>query len=150
MLSIAASSYLVGHDPYDPLPSPLYAALSGLPPVQLHVGTSEVLLDDARRYADRFREAGGDAVVHTWEGMMHVFPANVGTLEASDAAMNMVGAFLKEKLQSRSEAARIHAYGGTDAVQFEETTVAIAGPKVGRNSPPQSSGTKPATRRGRW
>jgi NADPH:quinone reductase-like Zn-dependent oxidoreductase/acetyl esterase/lipase len=129
MLSIAASSYLVGHDPYDPMVSPLYADLSGLPPVQIHVGTSEVLLDDARRYGDRFREAGGDAVAHTWEGMMHVFPSNLGALEASDAAMALVANFLKDKLQSRSEAARIRAYGGTDAVQFEETTVAVAGPK---------------------
>jgi acetyl esterase/lipase len=97
MLSIAASSYLVGHDPYDPLASPLYSDLSGLPPVQIHVGTSEVLLDDARRYADRFKEAGGDAVAHTWEGMMHVFPASIGALEASDAAMDLVAMFLKDK-----------------------------------------------------
>jgi acetyl esterase/lipase len=99
MLSSAASSYLAGHDPYDPLASALYADLGGLPPVQIHVGTSEVLLDDARRYADRLKEAGGDAVAHTWEGMMHVFPASVGALEASDAAMDLVATFFKDKLQ---------------------------------------------------
>jgi acetyl esterase/lipase len=104
MLSIAASSYLVGHDPYDPLASPLYADLSGLPPVQIHVGTSEVLLDDARRYAERFQGAGGDAVAHTWEGMMHVFPSSLGTLEASDAALDVIGMFLKDKVQSGFEA----------------------------------------------
>jgi epsilon-lactone hydrolase len=98
MLSIAASSYLANHDPYDSLASPLYSDLSGLPPVQLHVGTSEVLLDDARRYADRFKEAGGDAVAHTWEGMMHVFPSSIGALEASDAALNLVAMFLKDML----------------------------------------------------
>jgi epsilon-lactone hydrolase len=101
MLSTAASSYLAGHDPYDSLVSPLYSDLSGLPPVQIHVGTSEVLLDDARRYADRFKAAGGDAVAHTWEGMMHVFPASIGALEASEAAMNMVAAFLKDKLHTQ-------------------------------------------------
>jgi len=100
MLSIAASTYLAGHDPCDPLVSPLYAALSGLAPVQIHVGTSEVLLDDARRYADRFREAGGDAVAHTWEGMMHVFPSSVGTLEASAAALDLVARFVNDKLQA--------------------------------------------------
>jgi monoterpene epsilon-lactone hydrolase len=103
MLSTNASSYLAGHDSRDPSASPLYAAFSALPPVQIHVGTSEVLLDDARRYAERFHEAGGDAVVHTWQGMMHVFPASVGILEASDTAMDMIAAFLREKLQSRSE-----------------------------------------------
>jgi acetyl esterase/lipase len=100
MLSTTASTYLAGHDPLDPLASPLYADPSGLPPVQIHVGTSEVLLDDARRYADRFQEAGGDAVAHTWEGMMHVFPASIGALEASDAALDILTAFLKDKLQS--------------------------------------------------
>jgi epsilon-lactone hydrolase len=98
MLSMAASSYLVGHDPYDPSASPLYSDLSGLAPVQIHVGTSEVLLDDARRYADRFNDAGGDAVAHTWEGMMHVFPASVGALEASATALDMAAMFLKDNL----------------------------------------------------
>jgi acetyl esterase/lipase len=95
MLSTAGSSYLAGHDPYDPSASPLYSDLRGLPPVQIHVGTSEVLLDDARRYADRFAEAGGDAVAHTWDGMMHVFPTSIGALEASDAAVDMLAMFLK-------------------------------------------------------
>jgi len=99
MLSMTASSYLAGHDPYDPLASPLYADLRGLPPVHIHVGTSEVLLDDACRYADRFKEAGGDAVAHTWEGMMHVFPASVGALEAADAALDLIAMFLKNTLQ---------------------------------------------------
>jgi acetyl esterase/lipase len=103
MLSIAAASYLVGHDPYDSRVSPLYSDQSGLPPVQIHVGMSEVLLDDARRYADRFKEAGGDVVAHTWEGMMHVFPASVGALEASAAALDLVAMFLKDKLQVSSE-----------------------------------------------
>ncbi len=99
MLSIAASSYLAGHDPYDSLVSPLYGDLGGLPPVQIHVGTSEILLDDARAYADHFKQAGGDAVAHTWEGMMHVFPTSVGALEAADAALDLVATFLKEKMQ---------------------------------------------------
>jgi acetyl esterase/lipase len=77
-----------------------------LAPVQIHVGTSEVLLDDARRYADRFQEAGGDAVAHTWEGMMHVFPSSVGSLEGSDAALDLIGVFLKDKLQSAAPARR--------------------------------------------
>jgi acetyl esterase/lipase len=104
MLSIAASTYLRGHDPFDPLASPLYSDLRDLPPVQIHVGMDEVLLDDARRYTDRLREAGGNAVAHTWDGMMHVFPSSIGTLEASDAALDLVGAFLKETLQPKSEA----------------------------------------------
>ncbi len=98
-----AASYLQGHDPRDPHASPLYGDLAGLPPIQLHVGMSEVLLDDSRRYAARAHSAGVDATAHVWEGMPHVFPANVGTLEAAERALDMIGAFLKEKLGSDAE-----------------------------------------------
>ena len=80
--------------------SPLYGRLAGLPPIQLHVGTSEVLLDDSRRYVERARREGVDATAHIWEGMPHVFPASVGTLEAAERALDTIAAFLKEKLGS--------------------------------------------------
>lgn len=94
ILGIASASYLAGGDPRDPLASPLYADLAGLPPIQLHVGTSEVLLDDTRRYAERARAVGVDATAHVWEGMTHVFPASVGTLEAADQALVIIATFL--------------------------------------------------------
>jgi acetyl esterase/lipase len=102
MLATTAASYLQGHDPRDPHASPLYGDLAGLPPIQLHVGTSEVLLDDSRRYVERVRREGVDATAHIWEGMPHVFPANVGTLEAAERALEAIGAFLREKLGSHS------------------------------------------------
>src|SRR6266849_6179300 len=46
-------SYLGATDPENPLASPLYPDLSGLPPVRVHVGDDEVLLDDSRRYVER-------------------------------------------------------------------------------------------------
>ena len=64
MLSKTGASYLRGHDPRDPLASPLYGDLAGRPPIQLHVGTSEILLDDSRRYAERARSAGVEATLH--------------------------------------------------------------------------------------
>lgn len=102
VLSIAAADYLSGHNPYDPLISPLYGSFTGLPPIQIHVGTSEVLLDDTRRYAKRaYAEGGVDVMTHVWEGMTHVFPTNVGTLNAAEAALDMVATFLKGKLGIR-------------------------------------------------
>jgi acetyl esterase/lipase len=98
MLSKTAASYLEGHDPRDPLASPLYGALAGRPPIQLHVGTSEVLLDDTRRYAEKARAAGVEAVAHVWEGMTHVFSASVGTLEAAEKALSLMATFLDGKL----------------------------------------------------
>jgi epsilon-lactone hydrolase len=103
MLATTGASYLQGHDPRDPHASPLYGELAGLPPIQLHVGTSEILLDDSRRYVERARREGVDATAHIWEGMPHVFPASVGTLDAAERALETIVAFLKEKLGSHSE-----------------------------------------------
>jgi len=103
MLSKTGASYLRGHDPRDPLASPLYGDLAGRPPIQLHVGTSEILLDDSRRYAERARSAGVEATLHLWEGMTHVFASSVGTLEAAEKALNLLGGFLGAKLGTRSE-----------------------------------------------
>src|SRR3954470_23962045 len=105
MLSRAAESYLAGRDPHDPRVSPLYGRLAGLPPIQLHVGTSEILLDDARRYAERARAAGGDATAHVGEGMPHVFPASVGALQAAERALGEMAAFIQEHLDTNPNAA---------------------------------------------
>ena len=50
--------YLGSTDPRDPLASPLYADLQGLPPLLIQVGTREVLLDDSLRFTDRAKEQG--------------------------------------------------------------------------------------------
>jgi acetyl esterase/lipase len=97
-LLAAARSYLNGRDADDPLASPLYGSLAGMPPLQLHVGMEEILLDDARRYFARARAAKVDAALHVWEGMTHVFPSNVGKLIAADQALDTVADFLRERI----------------------------------------------------
>ena len=90
--------YLGSHDPKDPLASPLYGDLAGLPPIRVHVGDDEVLLDDSLRYVERAVAAGVDARVDIWEGLPHVFPSAVGQLEAADRALSAIGSFLAEQL----------------------------------------------------
>jgi acetyl esterase/lipase len=90
-------SYLDGHDAGDPLVSPLYAGLAGLPPIRVHVGNDEVLLDDSVRFVERAVAAGVDARVDVWEGMVHGFLGGVGHLAASAEALNLIGAFLAER-----------------------------------------------------
>jgi len=98
-LASAARMYLGAHDPLDPKASPLYAEMAGFPPVRLHVGEDEILLDDSLRYAERLTKSGVEAEVHVWEGMTHVFPSSVGTLAASESALNDLGAFLHQILR---------------------------------------------------
>jgi len=90
--------YLGGHDPADPLASPLYGKFAGLPPIRVHVGDDEVLLDDSLRYIERAVAAGVDARVDVWEGMTHGFLSSIGTLAASNQALDEIGRFLADRL----------------------------------------------------
>jgi monoterpene epsilon-lactone hydrolase len=91
-------SYLGATDPKNPLASPLYADLSGLPSLRVHVGDDEVLLDDSRRYVERAVAAGVDAKLDIWMGMPHGFVTNVGGFKAATRALKASGAFLTERL----------------------------------------------------
>lgn len=94
-LETAATLYVEAKDRRNPQISPLYGLLSDLPPVCLHVGEDEVLLDDARRYADQFTDAGGEVELHVWKGMVHVFPANTAMLRAAGEALDDIARFLR-------------------------------------------------------
>jgi len=63
--------YLGTADPKNPLASPLYGDLKGLPPMLIHVGENEVLLDDSRRFADRAKAAGVKADIKIWPVVPH-------------------------------------------------------------------------------
>jgi acetyl esterase/lipase len=91
-------SYLGSADPKFPLASPLHAPVSGLPPVRIHVGDDEVLLDDSLRYVERAVGAGTDARLDVWMGMPHGFAGSIGRLKASAQALDAIGLFLTEKL----------------------------------------------------
>jgi epsilon-lactone hydrolase len=56
-----------------PLISPIFADLKGLPPLLIHAGTNEILLDEAIQISENARLAGVDVTLETWEGMFHVF-----------------------------------------------------------------------------
>jgi acetyl esterase/lipase len=72
-LEMYAKLYAGERDRTTPLISPLLADLSGLPPLLIQVGTDEILLDDARRCADKARQAGVDVALQIWDEMFHVF-----------------------------------------------------------------------------
>ncbi|NPT60137.1 alpha/beta hydrolase [Paraburkholderia elongata] len=91
-------SYLGSADPQLPLASPLHGQFSGLPPVRIHVGDDEVLLDDSRSYVERAVAAGTDARLDVWMGMPHGFAGSIGSLKASSQALDAIGMFLTEQL----------------------------------------------------
>lgn len=91
-------SYLGLSDPKNPVASPLYGDLAGLPPIRMHVGDDEVLLDDSIRFAERAVAAGVDAKLDVWRGMPHGFVTNVVGFKAAQQALTASGAFLAERL----------------------------------------------------
>jgi monoterpene epsilon-lactone hydrolase len=96
MLAANASLYLGHQDSIQSKASPLYAPVHDLPPLQIHVGTSEILLDDSLRYSDRANDAGAAVTVHVWQGMPHVFPTMIGALKAADEAMGIMASFIND------------------------------------------------------
>ena len=93
-------AYLGGHDPTDPMASPLYGELIHLAPIRVHVGDDEVLLDDSLRFVEKAVAAGVDAKVDVWEGMAHGFLSGVGNMNASNATLNAIGEFLEQRLNA--------------------------------------------------
>lgn len=93
-----ASAYLAGQDPRTPLAAPLYANLSGLPPLLIQVGTAETLLDDSTRLAERARKAGVDVTLDTWDDMIHVFQAFGTFLPEARQAIDRIGEFVKRRV----------------------------------------------------
>jgi epsilon-lactone hydrolase len=98
MLRQFASDYLAGADPKTPLASPLFASLSGLPPLLVQVGTADLLLSDSERLARAATEAGVDVILEIGEGLPHVYPLMLGTPEAAEAT-EQIGKFLRARVR---------------------------------------------------
>lgn len=94
MLRGLASSYLAETDPKDWRASPLFGTPARLPPLLIQVGTDELLLDDARQYADRAARRGNIVEPDLFEGMHHVFQRDFGNLETAATALDRAADFV--------------------------------------------------------
>lgn len=93
-----AASYLAGADPRNPHASPLYGDPAGLPPTLVHVGSDEILNDDAVRMADRMRAAGCEVRLQVWPRMPHVWHLFAPVLPEANAAIRGIAAFTEVTL----------------------------------------------------
>lgn len=91
-----AKYYVGAADARSPYVSPAFADLSGLPPLFLLVGESELLLDDALRTRDAATSAGTDVRVLVGEGMQHDWPLTLPWLDESRLAWNAMRRFVEE------------------------------------------------------
>jgi acetyl esterase/lipase len=95
-----AKAYLGDANPRAPLAAPLYADLTGLPPLLIHVGTAEMLLDDSTRLAERAASAGVDVVLEPWVDMIHVWHFFASMLPEGQQALDRIGEFIRERVGS--------------------------------------------------
>jgi acetyl esterase/lipase len=97
LLEMAAAAYCKGADPRAPTASPLFADLSGLPPLLVQVGTAEVLLDDSRSFAVHAEAAGVDVTLEVAEDMVHVWHTFAAVAPEAREAIERVAAFLEPR-----------------------------------------------------
>ncbi|MFT4570723.1 MAG: monoterpene epsilon-lactone hydrolase [Hyphomicrobiaceae bacterium] len=86
-----------GSEMQNPLAAPLHASLAGLPSLLVLVGTREVLLDDSTRLAERAKADGVDLTLIKEEGLIHVWPLFGEGVPESVAAVNTIGAFIRDR-----------------------------------------------------
>lgn len=94
-----ARCYVGTADPRGPLASPIHADLKGLPPLCIHVGTCEVLLDDARRLAERARQDGVEVDLFVCDGMIHVWQFLSPLVPEGREAIEKLGEFYKARIK---------------------------------------------------
>ena len=94
--SEASELYLQGHDPRDPLASPLFAEVSGFPATLITVGTGEVLLEDSRGFHARLQEHRVPARLVEIGGMDHVAVTRDLSLPGSAEVFQLTASFMTE------------------------------------------------------
>ena len=94
-IGLSARYYLGETDPRNPIASPIYADLAGLPPLLIHVGADEVLLDDSTRLAERARSAGVRVELKIWPVVPHAWQLAVGKVPEAGQSLRESAAFLR-------------------------------------------------------
>ncbi|MCX7680075.1 MAG: alpha/beta hydrolase [Spirochaetes bacterium] len=93
-----ARYYVPSGDLAHPSVSPLFGNFKKLPPLLFHVGECEILLDDARRAAEKAKESGVETEIAIWPGMIHVFHYLSPLLKEATKAIEDIGQFVRRHI----------------------------------------------------
>jgi monoterpene epsilon-lactone hydrolase len=93
-----ASAYLEAVRPDDPAASPAYAVLSDLPPMLVHVGSTELLLDDARRMHSSICSLGGSSRLHVYDDVAHCWQMFAWIVPEATESLREAAAFIEQYL----------------------------------------------------
>ncbi|MGH3154999.1 MAG: alpha/beta hydrolase [Streptosporangiaceae bacterium] len=99
LVQALVSGFLAGAaEPRDPGVSPVYADLTGLGPVYIQAGADEALVDDARQFDERARQAGVDTRLDIFPGMLHTFQIAAGRAPEADDAIRALAGWVRPRL----------------------------------------------------
>ena len=96
VLFLCARHYLRKSNPCDAYASPAYARFRDFPPLMVHAGACEILRDDASKLGDRAAEAQVPVSVEIYDGMGHLFQADVNRNEAK-VSLSRLAQFIRAK-----------------------------------------------------
>ncbi len=94
-----ADLYLAGHDPKDPMASPLYGDLKGLPPMLIQVATTEILFSDAARFAAKAEASGVDVCLEPWHHSFHFWHGFTPAFKKGQVATERAAEFINACIQ---------------------------------------------------
>jgi acetyl esterase/lipase len=99
-------AYLDGHPGDDPVVNPLFADLTGFPPLLVQAATGDIVLDESRQLAERAVAHGVDARLEIYAADTHVFHVFWSFLPEAADALQQAGAFIRARLGTESAAAQ--------------------------------------------
>lgn len=105
-----AGHYLGDSDPANPMASPYFADLTGLPPLLVQVGAREILFSDAEMLRDKAQDAGVDVTFEEWPGMIHVWHFYSADLSDGRGALDRVAQYLRDRLPLHHPVKAAHAF----------------------------------------
>jgi acetyl esterase/lipase len=94
----AGLMYAGRRNPADPMMSPLFADLRGLPPLLIHVGGDEIMLDDSRLLAERATAGGVEVTYKMWPGLWHTFQHESPEVPEATQALVEIADFIRRRL----------------------------------------------------
>ncbi len=94
-LESTVQMYLGDQSAKDQDASPLFTDLTDFPPMQVHVGTEEMLFDDAKRLSEYAKKVGIEFELYEWNGMVHDFQLAAFLLKDGRKSIQLIGNFLR-------------------------------------------------------
>lgn len=107
LLSTLLSDYLQGADPRDPLASPVFADLGGLPPLSIHANVTDILADDARLLAEQAKSSQVPVQLSYWDDVPETLQKDQPFSAQMDAIFSNIAHFV------RGQSGRKHVRQGT-------------------------------------